>query len=311
MDNRTDDAQLKRNNTLERSEANADTITDLSLHDKGRSKLPNACIKEQSSVHKEGMCSAGENKEEDKEERDKRERVKEGNVPVEAGKEDLPIGASDVTHFEDEKESKDDANEMYNQGNYENAVKIWERGLRPINYVLSKKEELNSERLEAFQKLHSTYCSNIAQGYMKLCKYSECVKYSLLAQKYDKKNVKIYFRLAKGYFMLGEYDHSIQVLNEGIKINNDNSLINLMGLVKKKKQAHLEKEKHMMKYIFERLQEKPLINDEENARSFFRSVYSFLSFLLLLICAFLSNSSGLLIRFVNRCRMRSGKYPRV
>ncbi|CRH02555.1 tetratricopeptide repeat family protein, putative [Plasmodium relictum] len=208
---------------------------------------------------------------------------------------------------DDEKETKDDANEKYNKGDYEGALKIWERGLRTINYILSKKEELKNERLQTFQKLHSTYCSNIAQGYMKLNKYSECVRYSLLAQENDKDNIKIYFRLAKGYFMLGEYDKSIKVLNEGIKISKDKSLINLLVMVKKKKQVHLEKEKHMMKYIFKSLKEKPLTNDEEKKNSFFNIFYticSLLSFIFMYISLFYKTCSNLLHCTINKYKIK-------
>lgn len=200
-------------------------------------------------------------------------------------KKNLNNNITDIKLSDDDKETKDDANEKYNKGDYEGALKIWERGLRSINYVLSKRDELNPERLEAFLKMHTTYCSNIAQGYMKINKYSECVKYSLLAQENDKNNIKIYFRLAKGYFMLGEYDKSIKVLNEGIKINKDTSLINLLKLVLKKKQTHLEKEKHMMKHIFQNLKQKPLINDDNNTKSFFFYIFSPLKFLFIFIYA--------------------------
>ncbi|ETW30126.1 hypothetical protein PFFCH_02437 [Plasmodium falciparum FCH/4] len=200
-------------------------------------------------------------------------------------KKNLNNNITDIKLSDDDKETKDDANEKYNKGDYEGALKIWERGLRSINYVLSKRDELNPERLEAFLKMHTTYCSNIAQGYMKINKYSECVKYSLLAQENDKNNIKIYFRLAKGYFMLGEYDKSIKVLNEGIKINKDTSLINLLKLVLKKKQTHLEKEKHMMKHIFQNLKQKPLINDDNNTKSFFFYISSSLKFLFIFIYA--------------------------
>ncbi|SOV23672.1 tetratricopeptide repeat family protein, putative [Plasmodium sp. DRC-Itaito] len=202
-------------------------------------------------------------------------------------KQNLNNNITDLKLSDDDKETKDDANEKYNKGDYEGALKIWERGLRSINYVLSKRDELNPDRLEVFLKMHTTYCSNIAQGYMKINKYSECVKYSLLAQENDKNNIKIYFRLAKGYFMLGEYDKSIKVLNEGIKINKDTSLINLLKLVLKKKQTHLEKEKHMMKHIFQNLKQKPLINDDNNNKSFFYNISSSLKFIFIFLYAFL------------------------
>ncbi|VWU48191.1 tetratricopeptide repeat family protein, putative [Hepatocystis sp. ex Piliocolobus tephrosceles] len=204
---------------------------------------------------------------------------------------------------ENEKETKDDANEKYKNGDYKGAVDTWERGLKSINYILSKKNELTSERLKIFQKMHSTYCSNIAQGYMKLNEYSECVKYSLLAQKNDKTNVKIYFRLGKGYFMLGEYDKAIEVLKEGIKIDKNSSLINLIELVQKKKKLHLEKEKYMMKYIFQRLKEKPLINDEKKIKPFFYTLYSFISFIFMWIYTFFVTSYDQLLLFINKCKM--------
>ncbi|SBO21287.1 conserved Plasmodium protein, unknown function [Plasmodium knowlesi strain H] len=167
-----------------------------------------------------------------KEEKDKEKKVVINECPPdgEDNQKKLSSDSMDDKYLEEqnEKETRDDANAKYKYGDYEGAIKIWLRGLRSINYVLSKKEELTSERLESFQKLHATYCSNIAQGFMKLSKFSECVKYSLMALESDKKNVKIYFRLAKGYFMLGEYDKSIQVINEGIEIDNDIALVNLM-----------------------------------------------------------------------------------
>ncbi|KJP86449.1 hypothetical protein AK88_03911 [Plasmodium fragile] len=204
-----------------------------------------------------------------------------------------------------EKETRDDANAKYKYGDYEGAIKIWLRGLRSINYVLSKKEELSSERLESFQRLHATYCSNIAQGFMRLSKFSECVKYSLMAQESDKKNVKIYFRLAKGYFMLGEYDKSIQVINEGMEIDKDAALVNLLTLVKKKKETFLKREKHMMKYIFDNLKDKPLIPDQNCYNSIFRGVYSLVTMLLMFLYAIFVRCSNLLMRIFKKWKIKS------
>ncbi|CAG9472195.1 unnamed protein product [Plasmodium vivax] len=291
--------------------------------------------------HKEGEHKEGEHKEgEHKEEKDKEAEHKEGEHKEEKDKEaehkeeehkeaehtgektiinDSPPDGKDkppkmpndlidekFLEGENEKETRDDANAKYRYGDYEGAIKIWLRGLRSISYVLSKKEELSSEPLESFQKLHATYSSNIAQGFMRLSKFSECVKFSLIAQEHDKKNVKIYFRLAKGYFMLGEYDKAIQVLNEGIEIDNDTALVNLLTLVKKKKETFLKREKHMMKYIFDHLKDKPVIHDKKFSNSFFRAVYSIVSLLLMFVYAFFVRSSSLLARIFKKGKIKSG-----
>ncbi|KMZ96879.1 hypothetical protein PVNG_01703 [Plasmodium vivax North Korean] len=271
--------------------------------------------------HKEGEHKEGEHKEEkDKEAEHKEEEHKEAEHTGEKtiindsppdGKDKPPKMPNDLIdekflEGENEKETRDDANAKYRYGDYEGAIKIWLRGLRSISYVLSKKEELSSERLESFQKLHATYSSNIAQGFMRLSKFSECVKFSLIAQEHDKKNVKIYFRLAKGYFMLGEYDKAIQVLNEGIEIDNDTALVNLLTLVKKKKETFLKREKHMMKYIFDHLKDKPVIHDKKFSNSFFRAVYSIVSLLLMFVYAFFVRSSSLLARIFKKGKIKSG-----
>ncbi|EUD68989.1 hypothetical protein C922_00680 [Plasmodium inui San Antonio 1] len=244
-----------------------------------------------------------------KEEKDKEEKTVINDCPPDG--EDKPKKLSNdsidekFSEDQNEKETRDDANAKYTYGDYEGAIKIWLRGLRSINYVLSKKEELSSERLESFQKLHAIYCSNIAQGFMRLSKFSDCVKYSLMAQENDKKNVKVYFRLAKGYFMLGEYDKSIQVLNEGIEIDNNTALVNLLALVKKKKETFLKKEKHMMKYIFDNLKDTPLIHDKNCSNSIFRAVYSLISLLLMFVYAFFVRSSSLLARIFKKWKVKS------
>ncbi|ANQ09805.1 Uncharacterized protein PCOAH_00040300 [Plasmodium coatneyi] len=251
-----------------------------------------------------------DNNDNTKEEKDKEEKTVINDSPPdgEDKPKQLPNDSMDDKFLEgeNEKETRDDANAKYKYGDYEGAIQIWLRGLRSINYVLSKKEELSSERLESFQKLHATYCSNIAQGFMKLSKFSECVKYSLMAQESDKKNVKIYFRLAKGYFMLGEYDKSIQVINEGIEIDNDAALVNLLTLVKKKKETFLKKEKHMMKYIFDNLKDKPVIHEEKRYNSIFRAVYSFVTLLLMFVYALFVRSSSLLASIFKKGKIKNG-----
>ncbi|CDU20654.1 hypothetical protein YYC_01449 [Plasmodium yoelii 17X] len=205
---------------------------------------------------------------------------------------------------DDEKLSKDDANEKYKNGDYEEALKIWKRGLKSINYVLSKHEELNSEKLNEFKKLHSTYCSNIAQGHLKLNQYSECVKYSLLAQENDRLNAKIYFRLAKGYFMLGKYDEALHILNEGIKINNDTALINLLQVVKRKKLIYLQKEKNTMKFIFQKLEEKSIMEtDKRNAKQFFNNIFSFICVFLMYVYSLFVNLSNYFSHIIKKSKM--------
>ncbi|CAD2113598.1 tetratricopeptide repeat protein, putative [Plasmodium vinckei] len=205
---------------------------------------------------------------------------------------------------DDEKLNKDDANEKYKSGDYEEALKIWKRGLKSINYILSKHEELNSEKLNEFKKMHSTYCSNIAQGHLKLNQYSECVKYSLLAKENDKLNVKIYFRLAKGYFMLGKYDDAIHVLNEGIKINNDTALINLLEVVKRKKLIYLQKEKNTMKFIFQKLKEKSIIEtDKKNGNPFFNNIFSFICIFLMYVYSLFVSLSNYFSHIIKRQKM--------
>ncbi|CRG97695.1 tetratricopeptide repeat family protein, putative [Plasmodium gallinaceum] len=279
----------KKNNDVDKIEYNIDNENN--KHSINLKKSTNLSVEENK---KDEICEKGTKKDNTKEEdNEKKSKILNDSMNLKCS--------------DDEKETKDDANEKYNKGDYEGALKIWERGLRTINYILSKKDELKNERLQTFQKLHSTYCSNIAQGYMKLNKYSECVKYSLLAQENDKNNIKIYFRLAKGYFMLGEYDKSIKVLNEGIKINNDNSLINLLVIVKKKKQTHLEKEKYMMKYIFKSLKENPLTDDEKNKNSFlnfFYTIYSLLTFLFTFISIFYKTFLNLICSTINKCKIK-------
>ncbi|GAW83508.1 hypothetical protein, conserved [Plasmodium gonderi] len=296
------EGNIKYDHTLdEEKEGNENIDTD--VYDSENNESSKSYLKKKSVSGEQKDCSNNSGVENDK----KKNLINESPLDVEENQKKFAKDSLNTEYSEDEneKETKDDANEKYNKGDYEGAVKIWERGLRSINYVLSKKEELNNERLEAFQKLQSTYCSNIAQGYMKLNKYSECVKYSLLAQENDKKNVKIYFRLAKGYFMLGEFDKAIQILNEGIKIDNDFALVNLLALVKRKKHLHLKKEKHMMRHIFDNLKNKPLINDKDCTNSFFKPVYSLISVLLMFVCAFFARLSSLLVRIFKKCKMKS------
>ncbi|CAD2113702.1 hypothetical protein YYG_00308 [Plasmodium vinckei petteri] len=220
-------------------------------------------------------------------------------------KEEEKVNILKNTDFsDDEKLNKDDANEKYKSGDYEEALKIWKRGLKSINYVLSKHEELNSEKLNEFKKMHSTYCSNIAQGHLKLNQYSECVKYSLLAKENDKLNVKIYFRLAKGYFMLGKYDDAIHVLNKGIKINNDTALINLLEVVKRKKLIYLQKEKNTMKFIFQKLKEKSIIEtDKKNGSPFFNNIFSFICLFLMYVYSLFVSLSNYFSHIIKRQKM--------
>ncbi|GAB68964.1 hypothetical protein PCYB_143920 [Plasmodium cynomolgi strain B] len=96
--------------------------------------------------------------------------------------------------------------------------------------------------------------------------------------------------------MLGEYDKSIQVLNEGIEIDNDAALVNLLTLVKKK-ETFLKREKHMMKYIFDNLKDKPVIHDKKYSNSVFRAVYSLVSLLFMFV---------LLARIFKKWKIKSG-----
>ncbi|CAD2104633.1 tetratricopeptide repeat protein, putative [Plasmodium vinckei brucechwatti] len=234
---------------------------------------------------------------------EKKSQKKEYDESEVKGEEKVSILKS--TDFsDDEKLSKDDANEKYKSGDYEEALKIWKRGLKSINYVLSKHEELNSEKLYEFKKMHSTYCSNIAQGHLKLNQYSECVKYSLLAKEHDKLNVKIYFRLAKGYFMLGKYDDAIHVLNEGIKINNDTALVNLLQVVKRKKLIYLQKEKNTMKFIFQKLEEKSIIEtDKKNGNPFFNNIFSFICLFFMYVYSLFVSLSNYFSHIIKRQKM--------
>ncbi|SCN63000.1 conserved Plasmodium protein, unknown function [Plasmodium chabaudi adami] len=238
-----------------------------------------------------------------KDESDENEEKDESDKSEEKGEEKVSI-LKNTDFSDDEKLNKDDANEKYKSGDYEGALKIWKRGLKSINYVLSKHEELNSEKLYEFKKMHSTYCSNIAQGHLKLSQYSECVKYSLLAKEHDKLNVKIYFRLAKGYFMLGKYDDAIHVLNEGIKINNDTALINLLQVVKRKKLIYLQKEKNTMKFIFQKLEEKSIIEtDKKNENTFFNNIFSFICLFLMYVYSLFVSLSNYFSHIIKKQKM--------
>ena len=119
---------------------------------------------------------------------------------------------------------RENGNFYYRRHEYETALHCYNGALRYIN--LDDNPLLNSNNQNDKSILNDKYIqvqNNVAQVYLLLNKYEQCLTAVDNVLKYDTKNVKALFRKGKALYELGNYDQTIQILKLFLQIQKGNS----------------------------------------------------------------------------------------
>ena len=81
-------------------------------------------------------------------------------------------------------------------------------------------------------EVKSTICSNIAFAHLMLCNWGYVRNESKKAIQYNTNNVKAYYRLAKAYQMLHDYEEAGNAIEQGLSIPNEENNTDLLKLQK-------------------------------------------------------------------------------
>lgn len=131
-------------------------------------------------------------------------------------------------------------NEVKNKSYYRDAINhwyeafAWAEKIQPMqmgDFAQIDTDEPTYTESE-LNDVKSTICSNIALAHLMLCNWGYLRNESKKAIKYNKNNVKAYYRLAKAYQMLHDYEEAGNAIEQGLAIPNEQNNKELLKLQK-------------------------------------------------------------------------------
>ncbi|GIX66132.1 tetratricopeptide repeat containing domain protein [Babesia caballi] len=153
------------------------------------------------------------------------------------------------------------------QGDLDGAIDVWFKGLRALQFVLSRKAEFKRDitSQEDFQKKWDYFvqyyvelCLNMSLALMKKGDYEGCIKYCNDTLQYDRVNLKAFLRITHANAELGHFDRALRHCGEGLAAHPGNA--ELKALKKKvlaMASAHDRSQKGIMQGIFKRMDHDP------------------------------------------------------
>ena len=131
-------------------------------------------------------------------------------------------------------------NEVKNKSYYRDAINHWYEALawaekiQPMQMGDLAQADTNDPTYteNELNEVKSTICSNIALAHLMLCNWGYVRNESKKAIQYSSNNVKAYYRLAKAYQMLHDYEQAGDAIDQGLAVPNEETNKELLKLQK-------------------------------------------------------------------------------
>jgi hypothetical protein len=131
-------------------------------------------------------------------------------------------------------------NEVKNKSYYRDAINHWYEALAWAEKIqpmqmgdLAQADTDDPTYTEnELNEVKSTICSNIALAHLMLCNWGYVRNESKKAIQYSSNNVKAYYRLAKAYQMLHDYEQAGDAIDQGLAVPNEENNKELLKLQK-------------------------------------------------------------------------------
>merc|ERR1719210_2258729 len=123
-----------------------------------------------------------------------------------------------------QKTDKDKGNEEYQKGNYEEAVKAWNRSLTSVKYIIDKQfYDHNKEQLQEVHAMELRLCLNMAQGYLKTRDWANAITHADKALSRDANNAKALYRKASALMQMLSFNEAAAVLEKLMEVEPKNA----------------------------------------------------------------------------------------
>ncbi|KEP65076.1 UNVERIFIED_CONTAM: tetratricopeptide repeat-containing protein [Hammondia hammondi] len=185
---------------------------------------------------------------------------------------------------EDDGDLKQKGLVLFEKRDFEGAIDCWKRGLRAVNFVLSK-DIGDSEKTREFEQMKLSYLLNLSLGSLKAEQFGACVRYCDDVLDTDPFHLKALFRKAQALHSLGRLEDSLAMVESLLEAHPNNpAALSLEQKLKRELHAYRKKERQMAKAMLESMDADPRSNSVPQAagsvekKGFFNRVKSAFGF---------------------------------
>ncbi|EPT30468.1 tetratricopeptide repeat-containing protein [Toxoplasma gondii ME49] len=185
---------------------------------------------------------------------------------------------------EDDGDLKQKGLVLFEKRDFEGAIDCWKRGLRAVNFVLSK-DIGDAEKTREFEKMKLSYLLNLSLGSLKAEQFGACVRYCDDVLDTDPFHLKALFRKAQALHSLGRLEDSLAMVESLLDAHPNNpAAVSLEQKLKRELHAYRKKERQMAKVMLESMDADPRSNSVPQAagsvekKGFFNRVKSAFGF---------------------------------
>ncbi|CAO3645019.1 unnamed protein product [Cunninghamella echinulata] len=142
---------------------------------------------------------------------------------------------------------KSKGNEVFKEGNFEDALKFYEQGSEKVKNLSSG----DNKEMEQLKQILVTLLLNMGMCSLKLKNPNKAIEYCEKVIDLDKSNVKAYYRLGQAYSEINHHEEAIRYVKLGLKNHsNDSSLITLYKQLEQKQAIWKKKNQEKFKNMF-------------------------------------------------------------
>ncbi|CDJ61075.1 hypothetical protein, conserved [Eimeria maxima] len=146
----------------------------------------------------------------------------------------------------------------FRAGDWRGATDAWSRGLRTLDYILSREDEFDEDKRKEFLTMHQSYLLNLSLSTLKEGRWAACILYCDKALQRDPTAVKALYRKAQAQQELGNFDGALATLDRYLRVSPGSPLaLSLQAQLRHLKAAHAVKEKKLLQGMFRKLEHDP------------------------------------------------------
>ncbi|CBZ52025.1 CBR-FKB-6 protein, related [Neospora caninum Liverpool] len=146
---------------------------------------------------------------------------------------------------------------LFEKQDFEGAIDCWKRGLRAVNFVLSKDID-DPEKTKEFAQMKMSYLLNLSLGSLKAGQFGPCVHYCDDVLDTDPFHLKALFRKAQALHNLGRLEDSLAMVESLLEAHPNNpAALALEQKLKRELHAYRKKERQMARTMLEHIDADP------------------------------------------------------
>ncbi|PFH36470.1 tetratricopeptide repeat-containing protein [Besnoitia besnoiti] len=163
----------------------------------------------------------------------------------------------ELSDEDDEGDLKQKGLSLFEKGDFEGAIDCWKRGLRAVNFVLSKDLD-EPEKVKEFEQMRMSYRLNLSLGSLKAGHFGACVTYCDDVLDVDPFHLKALFRKAQALHSLGRLEDALAIVDSLLEAHPNNpAAVELQRKLKREVYAYRKKEREMAKAMLHRVDADP------------------------------------------------------